>query len=71
MARKIISKKTITFYEVDEKLLENILKAAEAEKRNFSSFAIKALMDAVGDVKDHQEEKTEIPDDSVQALNGW
>ena len=71
MARKIISKKTITFYEGDEKLLENILKAAEAEKRNFSSFAIKALMDAVGGVKDHQEEKTEIPDDSVQALNGW
>ena len=31
MARKIISKKTITFYEGDEKLLENILKAAEAE----------------------------------------
>ena len=27
MARKIISKKTITFYEGDEKLLENILKA--------------------------------------------
>ena len=71
MARKIISKKTITFYEGDEKLLENILKAAEAEKRNFSSFAIKALMDAVGDVKDHRDEKTEIPDDSVQALNGW
>ena len=71
MARKIISKKTITFYEGDEKLLGNILKAAEAEKRNFSSFAIKALMDAIGDVKDHQEEKTEIPDDSVQALNGW
>jgi hypothetical protein len=71
MARKIISKKTITFYEGDEKLLENILKTAEAEKRNFSSFAIKALMDAIGDVKDHQEEKTEIPDDSVQALNGW
>ena len=71
MARKIISKKTITFYEGDEKLLENILKTAEAEKRNFSSFAIKALMDAVGDVKDHQEEKTEIPNDSVQALNGW
>ena len=71
MARKIISKKTITFYEGDEKLLENILKTAEAEKRNFSSFAIKALMDAIGDVKDHQEEKTEIPNDSVQALNGW
>ena len=71
MARKIISKKTITFYEGDEKLLENILKTAEAEKRNFSSLAIKALMDAIGDVKDHQEEKTEIPDDSVQALNGW
>ena len=71
MARKIISKKTITFYEVDEKLLENILKAAEAEKRNFSSFAIKTLMDAIGDVKDRQEEKTEIPNDSVQALNGW
>ena len=71
MARKIISKKTITFYEGDEKLLENILKTAEAEKRNFSSFAIKALMDAIGDVKDRQEEKTEIPNDSVQALNGW
>ena len=71
MARKIISKKTITFYEGDEKLLENILKTAEAEKRNFSSFAIKALMDAIGDVKDHQEEETEIPNDSVQALNGW
>ena len=71
MARKIISKKTITFYEGDEKLLENILKAAEVEKRNFSSFAIKALMDAIGDIKDLQEEKTEIPNDSVQALNGW
>ena len=42
MARKIISKKTITFYEGDEMLLEKIMKAADDEKRNFSSVALKA-----------------------------
>ena len=59
MARKIISKKTITFYEGDEMLLEKIMKAADDEKRNFSSFALKALIDAVGDVGEAVEKQTE------------
>ena len=71
MARKIISKKTITFYEGDEMLLEKIMKAADDEKRNFSSFALKALIDAVGDVGEAVEKQPEAPVESQNALKGW
>lgn len=70
MARKQISKKTITFYEGDEELLEMILAAAKADKRNFSSFAIKALIEKVG-ASDSDKEEKEAPSESKDALNGW
>ena len=71
MARKIISKKTITFYEGDENLLQSILKAAESEKRNFSSYTLKALMDAVGETNLSNEDQAEVPQESFNALNNW
>ena len=55
MARKTISKKTITFYEGDEILLEKVTKAAEKEKRSFTSFVLKTL----SDVLEKEEESTE------------
>ena len=55
MARKTISKKTITFYEGDESLLEKVTKAAEKEKRSFTSFVLKTL----SDVLEKEEESTE------------
>ena len=61
MARKILKKQTVTFYEGDEMLLEKIMKAADDEKRNFSSFALKALIDAVGDVGEAVEKQPEAP----------
>lgn len=51
MAREIISKKTITFYEGEEALLGIIMKTAESEKRNFSSFVKKTLVDSVANRK--------------------
>ena len=38
MARKIIAKKTITFYEGDEVLLKAIENAAKTDKRNLTLF---------------------------------
>lgn len=55
MARKTISKKTITFYEGDEILLEKVTKAAEKEKRSFTSFVLKTL----SNVLEKEEESTE------------
>ena len=55
IARKTISKKTITFYEGDEILLEKVTKAAEKEKRSFTSFVLKTL----SDVLEKEEESTE------------
>ena len=55
MARKTISKKTITFYEGDEILLEKVTKAAEKEKHSFTSFVLKTL----SDVLEKEEESTE------------
>ena len=48
-------KKTITFYEGDEILLEKVTKAAEKEKRSFTSFVLKTL----SDVLEKEEESTE------------
>nr|DAK49463.1 MAG TPA: Enterocine A Immunity protein [Caudoviricetes sp.] len=53
MARKIIAKKTITFYEGDEALLQAIEEAAKADKRNFTSFILTTLADKVsGNIKE-------------------
>lgn len=72
MARKIIGKKTITFYEGDEKLLEMIENAAKADQRTFASFALKALIDKVGEPEVVEDkELTKAPSDSKDALKGW
>lgn len=73
MARKIIGKKTITFYEGDEKLLEMIENAAKADQRTFASFALKALIDKVGDpgIDIETNEEIKAPGDSKDALKGW
>lgn len=72
MARKIIGKKTITFYEGDEKLLEMIENAAKADQRTFASFALKALIDKVGEPDNvDKEEISLVPDESKKALKNW
>lgn len=73
MARKIIGKKTITFYEGDEKLLEMIENAAKADQRTFASFALRALIDKVGEPETTTEikEETKTPIESKDALKGW
>lgn len=43
MARKVIARKSIIFYEGDEELLETIALMAELDKRSFSSFIMKTL----------------------------
>ena len=73
MARKIIGKKTITFYEGDEELLSRLENAAKADQRTFASFALKALIDKVGEpvVKVNKEETPRVPTDSKEELKGW
>ncbi len=67
MARKIIAKKTITFYEGDEGLLQAIEEAAKADKRNLTSFIMTVLEEKVG----RTEEKTIVPQEAKDALKNW
>lgn len=70
MARTIIAKKTITFYEGDEHLLQAIEEAAKNDKRNLTSFIMVTLEEKVlGSEK--KESTPTISQDSKDALNGW
>ena len=67
MARKIIAKKTITFYEGDEGLLQAIEEAAKADKRNLTSFIMTVLEEKTG----RSEIKTNVPQEAKDALKDW
>ena len=67
MARKIIAKKTITFYEGDEGLLQAIEEAAKADKRNLTSFIMTVLEEKTG----RSEAKTNVPQEAKDALKDW
>ena len=70
MARTIIAKKTITFYEGDEHLLQAIEEAAKNDKRNLTSFIMVTLEEKVLG-SDKKESTSTITQDSKDALNGW
>ena len=70
MARTIIAKKTITFYEGDEHLLQAIEEAAKNDKRNLTSFIMVTLEEKVLG-SDKKESTSTISQDSKDALNGW
>lgn len=68
MARKIIAKKTITFYEGDEGLLQAIEEAAKADKRNLTSFIMTVLEEKTAG---RLEVKTNVPQEAKDALKDW
>ena len=73
MARKILKKQTITFYEGDEQLLEKVEAAAKASRQSFQAFALSAWEGRVGDIDIPQTKRTEVPvetKDKVKDL-GW
>ena len=67
MARKIIAKKTITFYEGGEGLLQAIEEAAKADKRNLTSFIMTVLEEKTG----RSEVKKNVPQEAKDALKDW
>lgn len=72
MTRKIIGKKTITFYEGDEDLLEMIETAAKNDRRSFTSFVLKTLTDNIAQpTEDEVKEETNVPVSSKVELKGW
>ena len=73
MARKILKKQTVTFYEGDEQLLEKVEAAAKASRQSFQAFVLSALEDKVVGANIPQSNQIEVPTetkDKVQEL-GW
>lgn len=69
MARKVIKKQTVTFYEEDQELLAKVEAAAKANRQSFQSFVLSTLESALSgmtiefkqaEVQPKQEEKKEI-----------
>lgn len=72
MTRKIIGKKTITFYEGDEDLLDMIETAAKNDRRSFTSFVLKTLTDKIGQTnEDEVKVESDVPISSKAELKGW
>lgn len=79
MARKVIKKQTVTFYEEDQELLAKVEAAAKANRQSFQSFVLSTLEAALSGmtVEIKQEEQKQeikkepnIPEDSKKALVG-
>ena len=81
MARKVIKKQTVTFYEEDQELLAKVEAAAKANRQSFQAFVLSTLEAALSgmtieikqvEVQPKQEEKKEtvIPQSSKAALDG-
>ena len=72
MARQIIAKKTITFYEGDESLLQAIETAANEDKRNLTSYIMMVLEEKLsGRIEKTEEENSYVvPKDSFESLFG-
>ena len=79
MARKVIKKQTVTFYEEDQELLAKVEAAAKANRQSFQAFVLSTLEAALSgmtieikqvEVQPKQEEKKEtvIPQATKEAL---
>ena len=79
MARKVIKKQTVTFYEEDQELLAKVEAAAKANRQSFQAFVLSTLEAALNgmtieikqvEVQPKQEEKKEtvIPKATKEAL---
>lgn len=79
MARKVIKKQTVTFYEEDQELLAKVEAAAKANRQSFQAFVLSTLEAALSgmtieikqvEVQPKQEEKKEtvIPKATKEAL---
>ena len=69
MARKILKKQTVTFYEGDEQLLEKV----EASRQSFQAFVLSALESKVSGIEIPQENQTEVPSETKDKVKdlGW
>ena len=79
MARTVIKKQTVTFYEEDQELLAKVEAAAKANRQSFQAFVLSTLEAALNgmtieikqvEVQPKQEEKKEtvIPQATKEAL---
>lgn len=79
MARKVIKKQTVTFYEEDQELLAKVEAAAKANRQSFQAFVLSTLEAALSgmtieikqvEAQPKQEEKKEtvIPKATKEAL---
>lgn len=68
MARKVIKKQTVTFYEEDQELLAKVEAAAKANRQSFQSFVLSTLEAALSgmtvEIK-QEEQKQETKKDTV------
>lgn len=73
MARKILKKQTVTFYEGDEQLLEKVEAAAKASRQSFQAFVLSALESKVIGIEIPQENQTEVPSETKDKVKdlGW
>lgn len=73
MARKILKKQTVTFYEGDEQLLEKVEAAAKASRQSFQAFVLSALEAKVSGIEIPQENQTEVPSETKDKVKdlGW
>ena len=72
MARKVIKKQTVTFYEEDQKLLAKVEAAAKANRQSFQSFVLSTLESALSgmtiEIKQEDKKETVIPKATKEAL---
>ena len=73
MARKILKKQTVTFYEGHEQLLEKVEAAAKASRQSFQAFVLSALESKVSGIEIPQENQTEVPSETKDKVKdlGW
>ena len=81
MARKVIKKQTVTFYEEDQELLAKVEAAAKANRQSFQAFVLSTLEAALNGMtievkqvepqpKQEEKKETVIPQSSKAALDG-
>ena len=79
MARKVIKKQTVTFYEEDQELLAKVEAAAKANRQSFQSFVLSTLESALSGMtieikqvesqpKQEEKKETVIPKATKEAL---
>ena len=79
MARKVIKKQTVTFYEEDQELLAKVEAAAKANRQSFQAFVLSTLEAALNGMtieikqvesqpKQEEKKETVIPKATKEAL---